>query len=77
MIALQPLCRARRWRRERIDRVTREDVRDLESMRDIGSLSLLGGLIAAAVRETGLGRGVICSIRWSAHRADSQTSRPD
>src|SRR5690606_4374188 len=31
---------ARRWRRERLDRVLRDDVRDLESVRDIGTLSL-------------------------------------
>ncbi len=32
---------ARRWRRERFDRVLREDVRDLESVREISRLSLL------------------------------------
>ncbi len=32
---------ARRWRRERIDRVIREDIRDLEPVRDISRLSLL------------------------------------
>lgn len=32
---------ARRWRRERFDRVLREDVRDLESVRHITHLSLL------------------------------------
>ena len=31
---------ARRWRRERFDRILREDVRDLESIRNIGQLSL-------------------------------------
>ncbi len=31
---------ARRWRRERFDRILREDVRDLESIRDIQLLSL-------------------------------------
>lgn len=44
---------ARRWRRERFDRVLREDVRDLESIRDVQLLSLfldalrrrVGGLI--------------------------------
>ncbi|MBW2195750.1 MAG: ATP-binding protein [Deltaproteobacteria bacterium] len=44
---------ARRWRRERFDRVLREDVRDLESVRDIQLLGLfldlfrhrVGGLI--------------------------------
>lgn len=44
---------ARRWRRERFDRVLREDIRDLESMRNIQLLSLfvdalrerVGGLI--------------------------------
>jgi hypothetical protein len=45
---------ARRWRRERFDRILREDVRDLESVRNIQLLSLLldllrrrvGGLVA-------------------------------
>jgi len=44
---------ARRWRRERFDRVLREDVRDLESIRDVQLLSLfldalrrrVGGLV--------------------------------
>jgi hypothetical protein len=47
---------ARRWRRERLDRVVREDIRDLESIRDVGSIGLLvdllrervGGLVKAA-----------------------------
>ncbi len=47
---------ARRWRRERFDRVLREDVRDLEPIRDIGSMSLfldllrrrVGGLVAVS-----------------------------
>ena len=32
---------ARRWRRDRFDRVIREDIRDLESIREISRLSLL------------------------------------
>lgn len=32
---------ARRWRREKIDKVVREDIRDLEPVRDITRLSLL------------------------------------
>ncbi|MBW2609921.1 MAG: ATP-binding protein [Deltaproteobacteria bacterium] len=47
---------ARRWRRERFDRVLREDVRDLESVRNIQLLSLfldllrqrVGGLITVS-----------------------------
>ena len=47
---------ARRWRRERFDRVLREDVRDLEPVRDIQLLGLfldllrhrVGGLIAVS-----------------------------
>lgn len=47
---------SRRWRRERLDRVIREDIRDLESIRDIASLSILvdllrervGGLVKAS-----------------------------
>lgn len=56
MLLLADERESRRWRRERIDRVIREDVRDLESVRDIGSLLLLvdllrqrvGGLVAAS-----------------------------
>jgi predicted AAA+ superfamily ATPase len=47
---------ARRWRRERIDRVLKDDVRDLESVKDITTLSLfvdslrarVGGLVVLA-----------------------------
>lgn len=47
---------ARRWRRERLDRVVREDIRDLEGIRDIASIGLLvellrervGGLVRAS-----------------------------
>ena len=47
---------ARRWRRERFDRILREDVRDLEAIRDIQLLALfvdslrerVGGLISLA-----------------------------
>ena len=47
---------ARRWRRERFDRVIREDVRDLDSIRNISAIGLfldllrqrVGGLIALA-----------------------------
>lgn len=47
---------ARRWRRERFDRVLREDIRDLDSVRNIQSLSLfldllrqrVGGLVTIA-----------------------------
>jgi predicted AAA+ superfamily ATPase len=47
---------ARRWRRERLQRVLRDDVRDLESVRDISTLELfvsalrsrVGGLITLA-----------------------------
>ena len=40
---------ARRWRRERFDRVIREDVRDLESIRNIQSLSLFLDLLRTRV----------------------------
>jgi predicted AAA+ superfamily ATPase len=40
---------ARRWRRERFDRVIREDVRDLESVRNIQSLSLFLDLLRSRV----------------------------
>lgn len=47
---------ARRWRRERLQRVLRDDVRDLESVRDISTLELfvaalrtrVGGLVTLA-----------------------------
>ena len=53
---------ARRWRRERFDRVLREDVRDLESIRNIQLLSLfldslrhrVGGLITLSNLATDL-----------------------
>lgn len=53
---------ARRWRRERFDRVLREDVRDLESIRNIQLLSMfldalryrVGGLITLSNMATDL-----------------------
>lgn len=43
---------ARRWRRERLDRVVREDIRDLESIRNIQSLGLLLELLRSRVGST-------------------------
>jgi len=40
---------ARRWRRERLDRVIREDIRDLESIRIIQNLSLFLDLLRSRV----------------------------
>jgi predicted AAA+ superfamily ATPase len=40
---------ARRWRRERFDRILREDVRDLESIRNIQNLSLFVDLLRRRV----------------------------
>lgn len=40
---------ARRWRRERLDKVLKEDVRDLESIKDIGTLSVLVDLLRSRV----------------------------
>jgi predicted AAA+ superfamily ATPase len=40
---------ARRWRRERFDRVLREDVRDLEAVRDIQTLGLFVDLLRRRV----------------------------
>ena len=40
---------ARRWRKERLDRVIRDDVRDLEKIRDINRLSLLVDLLRTRV----------------------------
>jgi len=40
---------ARRWRRERFDRVLREDVRDLESIRNIQNLALFVDLLRRRV----------------------------
>jgi len=39
----------RRWQRERLDRVIREDVRDLEAVRDLSSLQVLADLLPARV----------------------------
>ena len=39
----------RRWRKERLERFFREDVRDLENLRDISSLELLADLVPARV----------------------------
>ncbi|MCP4689060.1 MAG: AAA family ATPase, partial [Desulfobacterales bacterium] len=36
---------ARRWRRERLDRFFREDVRDLENVRDISSMEILADML--------------------------------
>ena len=35
----------RRWQKERLDRVVREDVRDIETVRDLSSLQLLADLL--------------------------------
>lgn len=40
---------ARRWRRERLDRVIREDIRDLESIRNIQLLSVFLDLLRQRV----------------------------
>lgn len=40
---------SRRWQKERLDRFFREDVRDLESVRDLSSLELLADLVAERV----------------------------
>ena len=39
----------RRWRKERFDRVIREDIRDLENIRDINSLSLFADMLRSRV----------------------------
>jgi hypothetical protein len=39
----------RRWQKERLERFFREDVRDLESVRDIGSMQLLADLVPGTV----------------------------
>ncbi len=39
----------RRWQRERLDRFFREDVRDLESLRDLSSLEILADLLPERV----------------------------
>jgi len=43
---------ARRWRRERLQRVVRDDLRDLETIRDLGSLQLLLDALRARVGST-------------------------
>ncbi|RIL11182.1 MAG: hypothetical protein DCC75_02835 [Proteobacteria bacterium] len=47
---------AKRWRRERLDRVLREDVRELEAIQDLSSLRLLVDELRARV-----GRSVVMS----------------
>lgn len=49
---------ARRWRRERFDRVLREDVRDLESIRNIQTLDLF----ADALRQRVSGRITLANL---------------
>ena len=39
----------RRWQKERLDRFFREDIRDLEPIRDLGSLQLLADLLPERV----------------------------
>lgn len=39
----------RRWQKERLERFFREDVRDLEALRDLGSVQLLADLLPARV----------------------------
>lgn len=43
---------ARRWRRERFDRILREDVRDLENIRDLSILSLMADSLRQRVGST-------------------------
>jgi predicted AAA+ superfamily ATPase len=43
------LRNARRWQRERLNHVLREDIRDLEPVRDIGALNLLLDLLRSRV----------------------------
>ena len=45
----QSARRLRRWQRERLDSFFREDVRDLESIRDLGSLQVLADLLPERV----------------------------
>jgi uncharacterized protein len=42
----------RRWQKERVDRFFREDVRDLEAIRDMSSMELLASLLPARVGST-------------------------
>lgn len=48
-LLLNNLREAKRWRRERFDRVLQEDIRDLESIRNIQSLRLLTDLLRQRV----------------------------
>lgn len=40
---------ARRWRRDRLDRIVQDDIRDLENIRDIRTLELLVDLLKTRV----------------------------
>jgi uncharacterized protein len=63
---------ARRWRRERAERVLRDDVRDLEGVKEIGLLELLidslrqrvGGMIVAGNIATDLQVAATTISRW-------------
>ncbi len=63
---------ARRWRRERIDRVLKDDVRDLEPVHDIQTLGLLvdllrsrvGGMVVVANLAEDLQRAHRTVARW-------------
>lgn len=65
---------ARRWRRERFDRIVREDVRDIESIRNIQILSLfidalrdrVGGLITLANMAQDLQISPVTAKNWLA-----------
>lgn len=62
---------ARRWRRERFDRVLREDVRDLESIRNIQLLSLFLDLLRQRVGGLVVLSNIANDIQISPHTAKS------
>lgn len=65
---------ARRWRRARLDRVLKDDIRDLESIKDIAMLSLfcdslrqrVGGLVVLANIANDLQVAAATLTRWLA-----------
>lgn len=48
---------SRRWRRERFDRIIKDDVRDLEPVKDIQTLSLFVGRLCDHKRRRVRGAG--------------------
>ena len=62
---------ARRWRRERLDRVIREDIRDLESIRNITQMELMTSLLRERVGGPAVASNLAEDIQVSPKTAQS------